>query len=157
MDESGAGSGTASWDGMVEWLVESLTGRPTGFVLDVGPSDYAPSEDDPDDVVCAQVHVLDDGVLLLRRSRTELDQLLLADHSPAGLVLDHWHTDTFFPDCTDGYLFSRDVRLIAEACVAWFRMDPSIDTTEQLGCSYRFPDALPRGVLEETDADDRRP
>ena len=143
MPDPGAGSGATTWDDMAQWLVASLTGRPAGFVLEIGPRDYVPSEDDPE-VVCAQIHVLADGVLMLRRSRIELSHLLLGDHTPNGLVLDLWHFDGHFEDCTDGYLFSRDVRLVADTCVAWFRDGWSTASTDELGCSLRFPDELPR-------------
>ncbi|MDI9970773.1 hypothetical protein QM623_19925, partial [Rhodococcus ruber] len=66
-----------TWDGMIDWLVDSFTDKPTGLVIDLGPSGYVvPRDYDEDDdespVVCAQVHVLADGVLMVRRSRTVL-------------------------------------------------------------------------------------
>lgn len=148
MSDPGTGSGATTWDDMADWLVGSLTGRPVGFVLEMGPSDYVSSDDDPDDVVCAQIHVLADGVLLLRRSRTELDHLMLADHSADGLMLDLWHFDGHFDDCTDGYLFSRDVQLVADTCVTWFR-DHCTTSSTDLGCGYRFPDQLPRAGTDD--------
>ncbi|MCL2536139.1 MAG: hypothetical protein FWE39_18410 [Nocardiaceae bacterium] len=128
---------------MVDWLVESLTDQPVAFMLEMGPSGYRNSDED-DEVACAQIIVLGDGVLMLRRSRTVLDQLTLVDYSVDGLSLDRWFFDDHFADCTDGYLFTRDVRLVADACVAWFRDEWGTRSTEDLGCDYRFPDELPR-------------
>ncbi|MBM7460930.1 hypothetical protein ACIBED_03445 [Rhodococcus coprophilus] len=144
MPDPGTGSGAATWDEMAERLLGSLAGRPTGFVLEIGPRDYVPVDDEPGDVVCAQIHVLADGVLMVRRSRRELARLMLVDHSPAGLALDLWHFDDHFDDCTDGYLFSRDVRLVVDTCVTWFRDAENMSSADELGCSFRFPDELPR-------------
>ncbi|WP_072804114.1 hypothetical protein [Rhodococcoides yunnanense] len=92
----------------------------------------------------AQVIVLSDGVMMLRRSRSELGHLLLADYSSTGLRLDEWQHDGHFDDCTDGYLFTQDIRLVARTCIAWFRISGDIATTDNIGCSYRFADELPR-------------
>lgn len=135
------------WDSMDAWLVESFYDKPLGFIVELGPNSYIPDEaEEDDDVVCAQVVVLDDDVMMLRRSRTELGHLLLADYSSTGLRLDTWHHDDRFDDCTDGYLFTRDIRLVARTCVAWFRDNVGMDTSGDLGCSYRFADELPRHV-----------
>ena len=130
-----------SWAGMVEWLTGSLVEQPVALIVEIGPNNYV-SEDDDEEVVCAQIQVLADGVLMLRRSRVELGHLLLADYSAEHLTLDRWHFDGHFEDCTDGYLFSRDVNLIANTCVAWFRDNWGTRSTSELGCSYRFPDEL---------------
>ena len=132
------------WDDTSKWLVDSLFAKPSGLIIELGPRDYVPGDDDSDDIVCAQIVVLDDGVFMLRRSRTVLRHLLLADYSEEGLYLDNWHFDDYFDDCTDGYLFSRDSRLIADACSVWFRDNAASGSTGELGCSYRFPDELPR-------------
>ncbi|MFZ2174055.1 MAG: hypothetical protein WAW17_08495 [Rhodococcus sp. (in: high G+C Gram-positive bacteria)] len=141
MDDYQSSSGVTTWNGMVDWLVESLVDQPTALIVEIGPNMYV-ADDEDDEVVCAQIQVLADGVLMLRRSHVELQHLLLADYSTDDLVLDRWHFDGHFEDCTDGYLFSRDVRLIAEACVTWFRDNWGARSTEELGCSYRFPDEL---------------
>ncbi len=138
-----ARSSGVSWAGMVDWLIESLTDQPVAFMLEMGPSGFR-SQGVDDEVACAQIVVLDDGVLMLRRSRTVLDQLTLADFSVDGLALDRWFFDDHFADCTDGYLFTRDVRLVADACVGWFRDEWGTRSTDDLGCDYRFPDELPR-------------
>ncbi|MGW6374540.1 hypothetical protein ACWFRB_00570 [Rhodococcus sp. NPDC055112] len=132
----------SKWADMAEWLVDSLTDKPVAFILEMGPSNYL-DRDDEEEVVCAQIHVLADGVLLLRRSRVVLRHLMFADHSTDGLVLDRWHFDDHFEDCTDGYIFSRDTRLVADTCVTWFRDNWGTRTTDELGCSYEFPDTLP--------------
>lgn len=78
-----------------------------------GPNSYV-DEGDDDEVVCERVQVLAAGVLMLRRSRSVLRHLLIGDYSVDGLELDRWHFDGRF---TDGYLFCRDTRLVADACV----------------------------------------
>ncbi|MFW0874137.1 hypothetical protein [Rhodococcoides corynebacterioides] len=156
------------WDGMTKWLVETLVGNGSGLIVDLGPSDYvAPVRDDadedededaidlvdlldPDDeVINAQLHVLDDGVVMVRRSRTVLRRLRLGNHSADGLELDLWHHDGHFDDCTDGYLFTTDLHLAASACTAWFRDHGGLDALDALGCDYSFPDALPAHDRED--------
>ncbi|MGX7729230.1 hypothetical protein ACWPOB_08135 [Rhodococcus sp. 2H158] len=136
-----------TWDGMSDWLVESFTGQPVGLIIDLGPSDYVHFDDDHDNVdepvVCAQMHVLADGVLMVRRSRAVLDRLRFDTHAVDALDLDRWLFDDPFDDCTDGYLFTRDIALAAEACVSWFRDVPGVPTLDEIGCSYEFPDTLP--------------
>lgn len=134
-------SGVSSWPEMADWLADSLAGKPVAFILELGPQSFINGES-PDAVICAQVQVLDDGVLMLRRSRTVLGHLLLADYSSAGLTLDLWHNDGHFDDCTDGYIFSRDTRLIADIAVTWFRENWAAEGPTDLGCDYRFPDHL---------------
>ncbi|WP_328811411.1 hypothetical protein [Rhodococcus sp. NBC_00294] len=129
-------------EGTAAWLMESMFDKPAGLIIELGPSDYDP--DDEGDVFNAQIHVLDDGVYMVRRSRAVLQRLRLVDHGVEGLELDHWHHDDHFDDCTDGYLFSRDTQLIANACVAWFRQNGVTDERSALGCSYEFVDELPR-------------
>lgn len=131
------------WDSLSAWLIESMYAKPVGFIVELGPSHYIAERDDAE-VVCAQVVVLSDGVMMLRRSQTELGHLLLADYSSAGLRLDEWQHDGHFDDCTDGYLFTKDIRLIARTCIAWFRINAGINTTDEIGCSYRLADELPR-------------
>lgn len=136
-----------TWDGMIDWLVESFTDQPTGLIIDLGPSDYVHFDGDHDNVdeavVCAQMHVLADGVLMVRRSRTVLDRLRFDSHAVDALDLDRWFFDDHFDDCTDGYLFTRDIALAAQACVSWFRDVPCAPTLEEIGCAYEFPDTLP--------------
>lgn len=154
------------WDGMTNWLVETLVGNGSGLIVDLGPGDYvAPVRDvadededaidlvdllDPDDeVINAQLHVLDGGVVMVRRSRTVLRRLRLGDHSADGLELDVWHHDGHFDDCTDGYLFTTDLHLAASACTAWFRDHGGLEALDALGCDYSFPDALPATDRED--------
>ncbi|OZC49406.1 hypothetical protein CH289_17275 [Rhodococcus sp. RS1C4] len=129
---------------MNAWLIESMYAKPVGLVVELGPSHYIADERDDADMVCAQVVALSDGVMMLRRSRSELGHLLLADYSSAGLRLDEWQHDGHFDDCTDGYMFTKDIRLVARTCVAWFRIEAGIATPDEIDCSYRFPDKLPR-------------
>jgi hypothetical protein len=141
-----------SWETTTAWLVDSLRDVPTAFVLDLGPRSYVAYDDEDEEVVCAQVQALADGVLMVRRSRRVLDRLLLGDYSVENLELDRWHFGGHFEDCTDGYLFTRDVRLIAEICVTWFGENP---TTGEMGCSYEFPDVLmPEEVEMSEEASD---
>ncbi|WP_235578945.1 MULTISPECIES: hypothetical protein [unclassified Rhodococcus (in: high G+C Gram-positive bacteria)] len=130
-----------AWDATANWLVESMIGNPVGLIVDLGPSNYDPDVDD--EVINAQLHKLDDGVVMVRRSRTVLEQRRLLDHSVDGLTLDTWHHDDLFDDCTDGYLFTADLRLAAQACTAWFRDHGGVDSLDHLGCSYSMPDTLP--------------
>ncbi|WP_261392986.1 hypothetical protein [Rhodococcus sp. BP22] len=132
------------WDSLAAWMIESLYDKPVGFIVEVGPSDYVADSTDDAPVVCSQVVVLTDGVFMLRRSRTELGHLLLADYSSSGLPLDEWQNDGHFEDCTDGYLFTKDIRLVARSCIAWIRVNAGVNTTGNIGCSYRFADELPR-------------
>ena len=115
-----------TWEEMIAWLVTSFTDQPVGLIIDLGPNDYVRYFDaenfegdeveEVERVVCAQVHVLTDGVLMVRRSRTVLERLRLDDHSIEGLELDRWFFDDHFDDCTDGYVFTRDIELAADAC-----------------------------------------
>lgn len=130
------------WDAMTEWLAESMYDQPLGFLIELGPQAYDESDDGP--VVCAQVVFLSGGVLMLRRSREVLERLSFADYSSDGLAIDTWHYDRYFDDCTDGYLFTRDIRLVAQTCTSWFRDKSGFDTADALGCSYRTADELPR-------------
>ena len=150
MPEFSSSSGVSSWQEMADWLADSLTGKPVAFILELGPQSFI-AGDDSDDVVCAQIQVLSDGVLMLRRSRTVLGHLMLANYSSVGLVLDRWHTDGHFDDCTDGYIFSRDARLMADIAVTWFRDNWAIASTDDLGCDYRFPDHL---QIQDAEHDD---
>ncbi len=134
------------WDAMTTWLVESMRDEPAGLIIDLGPNTEIP-EDEADDIelVNAQLHVLDDGVVMVRRSHRILRQLRLVDHAADGLVLDQWHHDDTFDDCTNGYLFTRDHVLAASACVAWVRDAGGVEAANRLGCSFDFADELPRG------------
>lgn len=132
------------WDSLAAWMIESLYDKPVGFIVEVGPSDYVADSTDDAPVVCSQVVVLSDGVFMLRRSRTELGHPLLADYSSAGLPLDEWQNDGHFEDCTDGYLFTKDIHLVARSCIAWIRVNAGVNQTDNIGCSYRFSDELPR-------------
>ncbi|MDV7198912.1 hypothetical protein R4172_15280 [Rhodococcus kroppenstedtii] len=152
------------WDGMTNWLVETLVRNGSGLIVDLGPGGYvAPVDEDVDDddlgladvldpddeVINAQLHVLDDGVVMVRRSRTVLRRLRLGDHSVEGLELDVWHHDGHFDDCTDGYLFTSDLHLAASACTAWFRDHGGLEALDALGCDYSFADALPATDRED--------
>ncbi|WP_237669242.1 MULTISPECIES: hypothetical protein [unclassified Rhodococcus (in: high G+C Gram-positive bacteria)] len=125
-----------------EWLTESLVDQPVALIIDLGPNDYIPSEHESDDVLCAQLQVMEDDVFLVRRSRTELGHLLLANYSTAAITLDKWYLQEHFDDCTDGYLFTKDRRLAAETCVTWFRDKQDPNEKIDIGCNYRFADQL---------------
>ncbi|WP_307851732.1 hypothetical protein [Williamsia sp. CHRR-6] len=114
-----------------------------GFVFDLGPRDYGPDDEEQGcEAICAQVVVLQDDVLLLRRSRIVLHRLNLGDHSADDLPLDEWLDGEHFEDCTDGYMFTQDVELVADAVVSWFRDICLVVTPDALGCNYEFPDEL---------------
>ncbi|MFL1596239.1 hypothetical protein NQ854_25445 [Rhodococcus ruber] len=136
-----------TWDAMTDWLVDSFTDQPAGLIIDLGPSDDVHFDDVYDSadesVVCAQLHVLADGVLMIRRSRTVLDRLRFDSHAVDGVDPSRWFFDGHFDDCTDGCLFTRDIALAAQACVSWFRDVPGAPTLEEIGCAYEFPDTLP--------------
>ncbi|MDV8079794.1 hypothetical protein R4P47_24825 [Rhodococcus sp. IEGM 1370] len=125
-----------------EWLAESLVVKPVALIIDLGPNDYIPGEQESDDVPCAQLQVMKDDGLLVRRSRTELGHLLLADYFTAAVTLDKWYLQEHFDDCTDGYLFTKDRRLAAETCVTWFRDKQDPNEKIDIGCNYRFADQL---------------
>lgn len=158
----------SSWDHLAVWIAEALAGKPPGFVLDLGAHPFAVGGDDDEiedlledptdldeETICAQVHVLGDGVLLVRRSRTELGHLLLENHSASGVGLDRWFTDAHFDDCTDGYLLSRDASLIADICVTWLRDNWGSAPITDLGCDYRYPDRLfPESLHADGNGDD---
>jgi len=140
-----------TWEEFTAWLVTSFTGQPVGLIIDLGPSDYVEYFDDEEfeneeveRVVCAQVHVLSEGVLMVRRSQTVLERLRLDDHAIAGLELDRWFFDDHFDDCTDGYVFTRDIALAADACTSWFRDVPGAPAFDEIGCDYEYPISLPR-------------
>lgn len=149
----------STWEGMIDWLVESFSDQPCGLIIDLGPSGYVLVDEDDDDsrdrgaderVVCAQVHVLADGVFLVRRSERVLGRLRLDSHCVDGLETDRWFFDDYFEDCTDGYLFTRDVTLAADACVSWFRDVPGAPVLEDIGCDYEYPDSLPLPGEQDT-------
>ncbi|OZD03666.1 hypothetical protein CH281_12045 [Rhodococcus sp. 06-221-2] len=127
---------------MTEWLTESLADKPCALIIDLGPSDYIPSEDDENDVVCAQLIVMADEVFMVRRSRVEVGHLMFADYSTEYVELDRWYLAPHFDDCTDGYLFTKDRRLAAETCVTWFRDNQGASEPDNIGCDYRYPDEL---------------
>ncbi|MDG3011308.1 hypothetical protein G4X40_14225 [Rhodococcus sp. D2-41] len=145
------------WTGTVDWLVRELPGQPVGIIVDLGPKEFiAPvcgedcvSRDAGEHVFCAQVHLLEDGVFLVRRSRRMLHRLRLSSHRSAGLVLDTWVHDGHFEDCTDGYLFTRDHTLAAQIVVAWFRDNSDAPPHSEMGCAYELADVLPAEAYED--------
>lgn len=144
MDEPDKTSDIHEWSDMAAWLAESLVGKPVGFIVEMGPSGYVDydGEGDEEDVVCVQIQMLADGVMMLRRSRSVLRHLLIADFSSDKLPLNTWLFSDNFDDCTDGYIFSRDVQLLADVCVTWFRDNGGARSTDDLGMEYRYPDEL---------------
>ena len=125
------------WDGMTKWLAVSCGALDVGDVLSIGPSTHIVYEDDDGNelVPNAQFQKLQDEVVWLRRSTTFMYAPLLSDLSTAGLSLDEWRDGRLFDDCTDGYIASADFRVLAEACVSWFRDRQEIDL-EDLGCHH---------------------
>ena len=80
----------------------------------------------------------------------ELSIVHLDSHRDDGLGTDRWFFDDCFEDCTDGYLFTRDVTLAADACVSWFRDVPGAQVLEDIGCDYEYPDSLPLPGEQDT-------
>ena len=154
------------WDSMLAWVAESLDDQPPGLEFSLGPNDVhladdwdeleaEVEEDDLDiddeadfaapDAICVQVYVLSDGIFLVRRSRTALRTLRFVDHDASTMPIDIWQDDDPFDDCTDGYLYTRDRLLAAEACISWFRDNSDAPDRTDLGCHYSYAVELPRG------------
>ncbi|MGU3292525.1 hypothetical protein [Williamsia sp. M5A3_1d] len=134
---------THDWSGMSTWMSESLTDQAVGFVFDLGPRDYGPVEERAGiAAVCAQIQVLRDDVLILRRSRSVLRRLVIGDYDVDDLPIEEWLDGRHFGDCTDGYFFSRDIDLIADATTAWFRDCGLYASPELIGCEFDHPDSL---------------
>lgn len=50
-------AGTREWSNMTEWVVESVSDKPVGFVFDLGPRDYGPAEEEEGlEAVCAATY-----------------------------------------------------------------------------------------------------
>ena len=91
---------------MVARLVESIQDESAELIVDLGTNTEIPDDEIEDfELVNAQLHVLHDGMVMVRRSRRHLQQLRLLDHSEGGLKLDLWQNDWLFDDSTDGHLF----------------------------------------------------
>lgn len=112
-----------TWEGMIDWLVESFSDQPTGLTTDLGPSGYG---------------LFDEG-------------LGFDSHGVDGLELDRWFCD----DCTDGYLFTRDIALAADACVPWFRDVPVRPCSRKSAVTTSPPHPAPSGRPHRL-TDDRR-
>ena len=131
------------WDDFVTWLVENFGAMTVGSLFEIGQRGIVVyAADDP--VVCAQIVKLEDDVLWLRLSDEMLGTPLLANHSAGLLPLDVWQREDTFEDCTEGFLFSADHRLVAEACASWFRDRRGYDVPDTLDCGYETVDRLPR-------------
>ncbi|MGV9825436.1 MULTISPECIES: hypothetical protein [unclassified Gordonia (in: high G+C Gram-positive bacteria)] len=127
------------WDDMSEWLHRELSTMPRGALLDIGPAEYDPIVYG-DDVCCAQIQVLRGRTLLIRLSTTLMDApTALSGYSVPRVVLDRWHHDDRFDDCTHGYLMTRSASLVAGICVGWFRDRCDSPAPNVLGYSYRAP------------------
>ncbi|GAC50521.1 hypothetical protein [Gordonia aichiensis] len=158
------------WDSMLEWVAESLDDQPPGLEFSLGPKHVRLADDwdeveaeieddeidaddevdyDAPDAVCVQVYVLAGGVFLVRRSRTALRTLRFVDHDASSVPLDVWQHDDPFDDCTDGYLYTRERLLAAEACISWFRDNYAAPELTDLGCHYSYAVELPRGAADD--------
>lgn len=136
-------AGTREWMDMTRWVSESVSGKPAGFVFDLGPRGYGPAEEENSlEAYCAQVVVLREDVLMLRRSRAVLRQLSIGEYDIDDLPIEEWLDGEHFEDCTDGYLFTRDAALVADSVTSWFRDYALVETPDLLGCEYEFPDEL---------------
>lgn len=152
MDHKPNSPGIRRWCDSVDWIIDSLTDKPVGFIFELGPGDLDDFDDEDRDICCIQAQILEDDVVMLRRSRDLLRRLRLGSFSTAGVPIDRWLFNGHFEDCTDGYIFSRDRELLAGAIVAWFRDSCGIASPDAVGMSYRFPDTLmPDDEEEEID------
>ncbi|GGF35642.1 hypothetical protein [Williamsia phyllosphaerae] len=145
-------SGIREWRAMAEWIATSLTDKPVGMIFEIGPAHFIYHAEHDQDVACVQAVILEDGVVMLRRSREMLLRLNVVDFRSRGLPIYRWLMNGHFEDCTDGYIFSRDQELLAGAVVAWFRDTCGIASPDDLGCEYSLPDTLmPDHEEEEID------
>lgn len=125
------------WDGMARWLEVSCGALDVGDVLSIGPGGHVVYEDDDGNelVPNAQLQKLHDEVVWLRLSTTFMSAPLLSNLSSDGLELDSWRAGDLFDDCTDGFIISADFRMLADACVSWFR-DRQELRLDELGCHH---------------------
>lgn len=135
----------ADWSELDRWLVESLGRMSKAAVLDIGPIDVHVCAEHPA-VDCAQIQALTSGTFLLRLSTQFMEPPLLSSYSVPREVLDVWHYDRAFSDCTHGYLLSRSRRRVAEIVIAWFRDRCGFSSPAGLGYSYTEAVRLPRST-----------
>lgn len=171
--ENSLPSRSSTWNGMRDWLIESLEDQPVGLEIGLGPkgvsvqfdtaavdleeldeefddessnsADTDPHGFVPTEAVCAQIYVLDGGTYLVRRSRRALRSVRFVDYQPTEVPRNVWLHDDPFGDCTDGYLYSDDHRLVSDAAVAWFRDNYDSPALADLACYYEFAEQLPTG------------
>ncbi|MGH8892362.1 MAG: hypothetical protein ACRDWY_03510 [Actinomycetes bacterium] len=128
-----------SWDDVIAWLIESFDALDVGDVLELGPSDsvvFRGEDGGTEEIVpCAQAQALEEGVVWVRLSTEVMNLPLLSDLSSDGLPFDEWQDGSIFDDCTDGYLVSNDISVLAEACVVWFRDRQGL-AYDELGCEH---------------------
>lgn len=65
-DVSHRPSAESAWTAAREWLVTELRVMPSAAVLDLGPAGHDAAADADADVECAQIHVLQGNVYLVR-------------------------------------------------------------------------------------------
>ncbi|MGB3698805.1 MAG: NADAR family protein [Gordonia sp. (in: high G+C Gram-positive bacteria)] len=169
VDDGPSANPSSSWEEMREWLIESLEDQPIGLEIGLGPKDVhvrfetlgvdlkdlddesSNVEDEdlpefvPTEAVCAQIYVLGKDTYLVRRSRRALRTIRFIDYEPTAVPMNTWLHDDPFDDCTDGYLYTGDRRLVAEAAVSWFRDNYDSPALADLGCFYEFTEELPKG------------
>lgn len=126
------------WDGMARWLEVSCGALDVGDVLSIGPASHFVYEtDDGNEIVPnAQLQKLQDEIVWCRLSTTFMSAPLLSDLSSDGLALNVWRDGDVYDDCTDGFIVSADFRMLADACVSWFR-DRQELRLDELGCHHQ--------------------
>lgn len=124
-----------SWDDFARWVSDALVTLTAGDTFEIGTFNCEVFDDPTAASPCVQAIALDDGALLFRRSRVVMGVPLLQTYSLEGIDLDAWRGDPLFEDCTDGFIISRDARMLANVSVSWFRDCHALEFKE-LGCEH---------------------
>lgn len=138
-DVSRSPAAESAWAAAREWLVTELRVMPSAAVLDLGPAGHDAAADIDADVECAQIHVLQGKIYLVRLSTGLMERPRLAGYSVPRSARHRWHLDDRFPDCTHGYLTSDSAELIADVCIGWFRDRCAWPSPDTMGWSYTAP------------------
>lgn len=147
-----------NWDDFAKWVSDALVTLTVADTFEIGLAVCVSTNHDSTETPCVQAIALEDGALLFRLSRVAMGVPLLQNYSVDGVDLNTWRTDPLFEDCTDGFIISRDVRMLANVSVAWFRDTHKLDFDE-LGCEhYRAVSlvALSQPLAEADDLPDWR-
>lgn len=124
-----------NWEDFARWVSDALVTLTVGDTFEIGQVDNVRSEEAQEVTPCVQAVALEDSALLFRRSRVVMGVPLLQNYSLEGIDLDAWRGDPLFEDCTDGFIISRDARMLANVSVSWFRDCHALEL-EELGCEH---------------------